>query len=202
MQPGSRNRIRVLLVDERDIAQLGYRELLAGEQWIERLLPARNAYEALLLARRHSPQLAIIGASLTGLRAVELCERLVAELPTSRVLLIAGEPISKRRALAAGAAGAVPSSWHGREIAGAARTVALGMSLFAPEADAGRRVLTDREHEVLELIGAGATNREIATHLTLSPNTVKEHASTLYRKVSARNRAEAVVQARKLGLLG
>jgi DNA-binding NarL/FixJ family response regulator len=126
----------------------------------------------------------------------------VAESPAMRVLLVTNEQVSRRRARAAGAAGAIPATWHGPEITGAARTVALGMSLFAPETDRASRLLTTRELEVLELIGAGATNREIADHLTLSPNTVKEHTSTLYRKVSARNRAEAIVRAQELGLLG
>jgi len=62
--------------------------------------------------------------------------------------------------------------------------------------------MTEREREVLDLIAAGATNREIAERLYLSPDTVKEHASTLYRKLQARNRAEAVQRAQRIGLLG
>ncbi len=62
-------------------------------------------------------------------------------------------------------------------------------------------LLTQREREVLELIARGATNREIAASLFLSPHTVKEHSSSLYRKLEARNRAEAVVRAQRLGLL-
>lgn len=202
MERGPATRTRVLLVDGRDIVQLGFRELLANEAWVEGLLPARSAYEALSLARRFAPEVAVIGASLQPTHALQLCERLVAASPATRVLIVGAEPLSKRRARAAGATGAVPSTWRGREIAGAARTVALGMSLFTPDADRPPRILTQRELEVLELIGAGATNREIADQLTLSPNTVKEHASALYRKVRARNRAEAVVRARELGLLG
>lgn len=201
MQRGPSLRTKVLLVDERDVVQLGFRELFADETWVEELLGARSTYEALSLARRHLPGVAIIGASLPGSFALDLCERLTTESPRTRVLLLTSEPLSKRRARAAGAAGAVPSTWHGGEIAGAARTVALGMSLFSPESESAPRILTQRELEVLELIGSGATNREIAAALTLSPNTVKEHASTLYRKVSARNRAEAIVRAQELGLL-
>jgi ATP/maltotriose-dependent transcriptional regulator MalT len=61
--------------------------------------------------------------------------------------------------------------------------------------------LTEREREVLDLIGSGATNREIADKLYLSPHTVKEHTSSLYRKLSVRNRAEAVQKAQRLGLI-
>ena len=56
-------------------------------------------------------------------------------------------------------------------------------------------------HQVLDLIGSGATNREIAEQLYLSPHTVKEHTSSLYRKLSVRNRAEAVQKAQRLGLI-
>ena len=198
---GPNNRTRVLLVEEREIAQLGFRELLVDEPWVERLFSARAPSEALSMIRRHRPELAILGASLFSQRALELCERITNDVPATRVLLVAAEPVSKRRARAAGAAGVVPRTWSGREIAGAARTVALGMGVFSPEADAGAHQLTTRELEVLELIGAGATNREIAGHLTLSPNTVKDHTSTLYRKMRARNRAEAVIRAQELGLL-
>ena len=62
-------------------------------------------------------------------------------------------------------------------------------------------MLTDRELEVLDLIASGATNREIAERLFLSPHTVKEHTSTLYRKLGVRNRAEAVQKAQRLGLI-
>ena len=79
--------------------------------------------------------------------------------------------------------------------------VGLGMTLFEPESKATRSLLTDREREVLELVAAGATNREIAGRLFLSPHTVKDHTSALYRKLGARNRAEAILRAQRQGLL-
>jgi two-component system response regulator DesR len=193
--------MRVLLADSRDIAQLGFRELLADEPWVERFMAARSAAQTLLLARDHRPHVAILGASHSAQGATELCGRLSEQVPSTRVLLVSSEPISTRRARAVGAAGTVPSTWRGHEITGAARVIGLGMSVFAAEADRPGLTLTGREMEVLELIGSGATNREIAEHLGLSPNTVKEHASTLYRKVKARNRAEAIIRAQQLGLL-
>lgn len=81
--------------------------------------------------------------------------------------------------------------------------VGLGMTVFEEGdvvAPAGPG-LSDREMEVLQLIATGATNREIAAELNLSPHTVKEHTSTVYRKLEVRNRAEAVQRAQRLGLL-
>ena len=199
---GPNSRTRVLLVDGRDIAQLGFREMLLGESWVERLVGAHSPAQALAVARSLEPHVAVIGAGLPSQRAVDLCAALREGPASPRVLLVTAEPISKRRARAAGADGTVPATWHGREIAGAVRTVALGMSLFAAESEPPNALLTGRELEVLELIGTGATNREIAEHLTLSPNTVKDHTTALYRKMKARNRADAVVRARELGLLG
>jgi len=80
--------------------------------------------------------------------------------------------------------------------------VGLGMTMFAAKSDQPEPLLTDREREVLGLIAAGATNREIADALYLSPHTVKEHTSALYRKLQARNRAEAVQRAQRIGLIG
>jgi two-component system response regulator DesR len=76
------------------------------------------------------------------------------------------------------------------------------MTMYAPKTEQPEPLLSEREREVLSLIAAGSTNREIAEELYLSPYTVKEHTSVLYRKLGARNRAEAVLLAQRIGLLG
>jgi two-component system response regulator DesR len=80
--------------------------------------------------------------------------------------------------------------------------VGLGMTVFAPEADGEHAMLSERERQVLEMIASGSTNREIAERLFLSPHTVKDHTSALYRKIGARNRAQAILRAQRLGILG
>ena len=80
--------------------------------------------------------------------------------------------------------------------------VALGIPLFDEAGPSGSKLrLTDREKDVLARVAKGSTNREIALELHLSPHTVKEHTSALYRKLKVRNRAEAVRKAQRLGLL-
>jgi two-component system response regulator DesR len=123
--------------------------------------------------------------------------------PDTRVLLMAmGGGVTARAARAAGAFGYVPKHWPAQDIANAARMVGLGMTVFAPDPDADGTRLSERERQVLEMIAAGSTNREIAERLFLSPHTVKDHTSALYRKVGARNRAQAILRAQRLGMLG
>jgi ATP/maltotriose-dependent transcriptional regulator MalT len=74
------------------------------------------------------------------------------------------------------------------------------MTVFGRREDAPETPLSEREREVLGLIATGATNKEIAARLFLSPHTVKEHASALYRKLGVKNRAEATRRAERLGL--
>ena len=78
--------------------------------------------------------------------------------------------------------------------------VGLGMTVFQPQTDGAAPALSPREREVLDLMARGSTNREIAAALHLSPHTIHEHTSSLYRKLGARNRADAVQRASRLGL--
>jgi two-component system response regulator DesR len=134
---------------------------------------------------------------------LEICERLLAEAPAPRVLLMSGAGgISPGAARGAGAAGCISKDWPATEIAKLVRMVGDGKDVFRQSTNPAVPSLTDRESEILGLIAGGATNREIAGSLYLSPHTVKEHTSTLYRKLKARNRADAVHHAQRLGLPG
>ena len=194
--------LRVLLVDGQDLIHWGFKMLLAAEPWVDRFVAAHNSAQALELARRYQPHVAVIDLQLAGESGAELCEKMRDASPATRVLLMSGvDRVSAHSARAIGASGFVPKAWGARDIAGAARMVGLGMTVFAPEADQPPSLLTEREREVLEMIAAGSTNREIAEQLYLSPHTVKDHTSALYRKMKARNRAEAILRAQRLGLL-
>jgi two-component system response regulator DesR len=199
--PNEDRRLRVLVVDDHDIVHWACRLLFTRESWVERCVPARSSDEALEMARRYEPHVALIDLFLGKESGAELCERLQAESPRTNVLLMSGVGhISPHAAKAVGASGFVSKSWSGDDIAGAARMVGIGMTVFPPEARP-QTIVSDREREVLGLLAAGATNREIAEALFLSPHTVKDHTTALYRKMNARNRAEAVVRAQRLGLI-
>ena len=202
MQEGQK-RLRVLVVDDHDVVHWGFRLMLGQMPWVERCLSARTGAEAVAVCRRYEPHVALVDLFLDGESGPDICERLRAEAPAPRVLLMSGAGgISPRAARAAGAAGFISKDWSAPEIAKIARMVGDGMEVFREARNPAVPTLTNRESEILALIADGATNREIAGALYLSPHTVKEHTSTLYRKLGARNRADAVQRAQRLGLPG
>ncbi len=195
-------KLRVLVVDDHDVVHWGFRVLLVEQPWVERCLAARTGAEALELVRVYEPHVALVDLFLAGESGAELCDSIRKASPSTRVLLISGAGrMSPAAARAAGASGFVSKDLEAGEIAAAVRMVGLGMTMFSPKADQPAPLLSEREREVLDLIAAGSTNREIAERLYLSPHTVKEHTSSLYRKLRARNRAEAVQRAQRIGLL-
>jgi DNA-binding NarL/FixJ family response regulator len=194
--------IRVLVVDDHDVVQWGFRLLLDRQPWVERCIAARDADEALQLAREAKPQVALVDLFLGRHSGAEICDELRAVSPKTKILLISGAGrISPAAARAAGASGFVSKDWGAPDVLRAIRMVGLGMDVFEPEADPAKVPLSEREREVVSLIASGSTNREIAEELFLSPHTVKEYTSGVYRKLGVRNRAEAVKRAQSLGLI-
>jgi DNA-binding NarL/FixJ family response regulator len=197
-----RRRLCVLVVDDHDVVHWGFRVLLGQQPWVERCLAARTGAEALEMTRRYSPHVALVDLFLAAESGADVCSAIRAESPSTRVLLISGAGrMSPAAARAAGASGFVSKDLEAAEVARAVQLVGSGMTLFPPKVDQPAPLLSEREREVLRLIAAGSTNREIAEQLFLSPHTVKEHSSALYRKLGARNRAEAVQRAQRIGLL-
>jgi len=196
-------RLRVLVVDDHDVVQWGFRVLLGQQPWVERCLAARTGAEALDLTRRYGPHVALVDLFLAGESGADVCAAIRAQSPSTRVLLISGAGrMSPAAARAAGASGFVSKDLEAAEVARAVRSVGMGMTMFPAKLTQPAPLLSEREREVLNLIAAGSTNREIAQELFLSPHTVKEHTSALYRKLGARNRAEAVQLGQRIGLLG
>jgi DNA-binding NarL/FixJ family response regulator len=194
--------LRVLCVDVHDVVHWGLRTLLTAESWVERYLAAVSPDEAIDLTRRYEPHVALIDLVLGRDSGSELCKTLRTESPGTHVVLMSGPGrISAQAARRVGASGVIPKNWPIHDIAAAARIAGLGLTLFAPEARRPTGLLSPRETQVLDLIALGATNREIAEELYLSHHTVKDHTSALYRKIRARNRAEAIQKAQLMGLL-
>jgi two-component system response regulator DesR len=195
-QPG----LRVLVVDDHDVVQWGFRLLLERQSWVERCLAASSGPEAVQVCRKVRPQVALVDMLLGSESGAEVCEEIHQVSPDTRVLLISGAGIiSPNVARAAGAAGFISKDWSAVDVVRAVRRVSQGHEVFA-EAPLDSP-LSEREQEVLSLIATGSTNKEIAGQLHLSPHTVKEHTSAIYRKLGVRNRAEATRQAQRLKIL-
>ena len=195
-------KLRVLVVDDHDVVHWGFRVLLGEQPWVQRCLSARSGAEALALLSTLRPDVALVDLFLADESGADVCASIRRASPDTRVLLISGSGrMSPAAARAAGASGFVSKDWEAKDVARAVHLVGLGQTLFSPTSQQPAPLLSEREREVLDLIAAGSTNREIASTLYLSPHTVKEHTSALYRKLGARNRAEAVQRAQRIGLL-
>jgi DNA-binding NarL/FixJ family response regulator len=181
-------------------------EPVAAKRWLARLELQRWIADCLIedrpshlgdTARRLRPDVALIDVRAGGRSTIALCRTVIDASPHTRVLLVAAPGrVSVEAARAAGATGLIDRDSAADDVFSALRLVGNRMTVFSPRgggAAAGR--LSDRELEVLKLMAAGATNREIAAQLHLSPHTIKEYASSIYRKLGARNRAEAVQRA-------
>lgn len=192
--------LRVLVVDDHDVVQWGFRLLLERQSWVERCLAASSGPEAVQVCRKVQPEVALVDMLLGPESGAEVCEEIHQVSPGTRVLLISGAGIiSPNVARAAGAAGFISKDWSAVDVVRAVRRVSQGHEVFA-EAPLDSP-LSEREQEVLSLIATGSTNKEIAGQLHLSPHTVKEHTSAIYRKLGVRNRAEATRQAQRLKIL-
>jgi DNA-binding NarL/FixJ family response regulator len=199
--PGENGGLRVLVVDDHDVVQWGFRLLLERQSWVERCLAASDGAEAVEVCTKVKPQVALVDMLLGAESGADVCEEIRKASPSTRVLLISGAGVvSPNVARAAGASGFISKDWSAVDVVKAVRMVSLGTEVFADQAPLDSP-LSEREQEVLSLIATGSTNKEIAGQLHLSPHTVKEHTSAIYRKLGVRNRAEATRQAQRLKIL-
>lgn len=193
---------RILIVEENELIQAGLRSLLADAPWVASCLLASNADEALIVARRHQPQLALISTSLGGRSGPELCRSLKEHMPYVKVVLMSGEGrIPGALAASLGAAGALSKHMPRGVIASAVKRVVDGGRVFPKGAMAPDVRLSRRELDVLQALALGLSNPETAVRLNLSRHTVKQHTSAVYRKLGVRNRAAAASLAQELGLV-
>jgi DNA-binding NarL/FixJ family response regulator len=198
----SPKRLRVLVVDDHDVVHWGFRLMLAQQPWVERCLSAHSGAEAVALADRYRPHVALVDLFIGEESGAEVCQQLVASDPATRVLLFSGAgDISPHAARAAGASGFAYKDWPAARIGAAVRAVGQGRTVFERHERPEALGLSLRERDVLDLMASGATNVEIADRLHLSKHTVKEHTSAVYRKLGVRNRTEAVQRGQRLGLL-
>ncbi len=214
--------IRVLIADDQALFRRGLHVVLGTEEGIEVVAEAENGEEAIELARELVPDVVLMDVRMPRLNGIEAARQIRAEVPTTKILMltVSDEEDDLYEAIKAGANGYLLKEISVEDVAESIRAVMQGQSLLSPSMASkllnefnalvkraedkqqfAGPVLTNRELEVLRLVAKGMSNREIATELYISENTVKNHVRNILEKLHLHNRMEAVIYAVKERLL-
>src|SRR5580698_8404455 len=204
------NKISVLLVDDHSLVRRGFRRILEDARDITVVGEASDGAEAVNLAGQLRPQLIVMDCALPGMSGLDATRRILHKLPQTAILMLSmhSEETWVHQALDAGARGYILKSAVDMELVTAIRKVAEGEIVLDPQVSLATTLkgernsgLTVRELEVLKLIVAGKSNREIATDLDLSANTVAVHRANIMDALGMHKTAELVVYAIRSGLV-
>ena len=204
------NKISVLLVDDHSLVRRGFRRILEDARDITVVGEASDGAEAVKLAEQLRPQLIVMDCALPGMSGLDATRRILHELPETAVLMLSmhSEDTWVHQALDAGARGYILKSAVDMELVTAIRRVVAGEIVLDPQLSRtttlkgeGKSGLTVRELEVLKLIVAGKSNKEIATDLDVSANTVAVHRANIMDALGIHKTAELVVYAIRSGLV-
>ena len=200
--------IHVLLVDDHALMRAGLRALIDDAEDMQVVGAVADGAAALESARELRPDVVLMDLSMPGLDGAEATRRMTAELPDVQVLVLTsyadGENVV--RALDAGAAGYLLKDAEPASLVEAVRAVASGQSPLDPRVArtylSTRRVpagpeLTDREREVLSLVGMGLANKQIARRLGIREGTVKAHLTRVFQQIGVQDRTAAALWARE-----
>jgi DNA-binding NarL/FixJ family response regulator len=210
----------VLIADDDDLMRAGLAELLTADPAIEIVGQASTGRQAIERARRLTPDVVLMDVRMPDLDGIAATRELSRTAPSTRVLILTTFEQDDYifGALRAGASGFLLKRTRPEELIAAVHTIAAGDSLLSPSvtrrvidrmaqqptpdlADRARlETLTPREHDVLELIARGLSNREIAAALVVEESTVRTHVKRILMKLDLRDRVQAVILAYETGL--
>ena len=203
------NKITVLIIDDHAILRMGLASLLNAKKDIEVVGDAANGKTGIQKALKQRPDVVIVDLMMPSMDGTETTRRLLAASPDLKVLVLTTFATSDgiTHALEAGALGAIMKNCDFHELVTAIRTVSRGERYVSPEVeriiskDPPIAPLSPRQAEILQSIVRGLSNPDIARQLGISLDMVKEHVETLFQKIGASNRAEAVAIAMRKHLL-
>lgn len=215
--------VRVGIADDQPLIRTGLRAMIGHAPDLELVGEAEDGHQAVELARRHRPDVVLMDIRMPHLDGIEATRRITADTALHAVRVIVLTTFDADdfvfSAIRAGASGFLLKDAAPEDVIDAVRVVARGDALLAPSVtrriieelasrpDADRpappqlEILTDREREVLALVGRGLSNAEIGATLYVSPATAKSHVSHVMTKLYARDRAQLVVWAYESGLI-
>ena len=203
------NKLKVLLVDDHALVRRGFRRMLEDEPTFQVVGEASDGLEAVDRAAKLQPDVIVMDCALPQINGIEASRRILAERPGTRILMLSmhSEDTLVRQALEVGAKGYILKNAMDLDLVSAIKKVAEGQMVLDPqinragtlkgERDTG---LTPRELEILQYIVAGKSNKEIATELGLSVNTVSVHRANIMDALGIHKTAELVVYAIRNGL--
>ena len=204
------DKITVLLVDDHALVRRGFRRMLEDEPDMVVAGEAGDGEQAVKLARELKPQVVVMDCALPKLNGLDATRQILEEQPQTAVLMLSmhSENTWVRQAIDAGAKGYILKNAMDLELGSAIRRVAAGETVVDPQLEQpsvlkGERsnALTPRELEVLQMIVDGKSNKEIATALDLSANTVAVHRANIMNTLGIHKTAELVVYAIRAGLV-
>ncbi len=206
-------RLRILLVDDHEVVRLGLKSLIERHNRFDVVAEAATESEAVQMALVHEPDIVLMDVRLAGGNGVEACERIMAQRPKTKVIILTSyaEDEILFSAIRAGAVGYVLKQVGGNDVIRAIEAAARGEAMLDPsltqrvfsevrrsienEEKAAFVELTKQEMQVLGSIVEGMTNRGIAEVLFLSEGTVRNYVSSILSKLNVSNRAEATAYA-------
>ncbi len=211
--------VRLLLADDHRMLREGLRRSML-EEGFDVVGEAENGEEAVRLALELAPDVVLMDVSMPEMDGVQATEALRSEGSSARIVMLTMHADSEvlAQALKAGACGYLVKDCSTEEVAEAVRMAANGETALSPalaatmleevrrlegpppEADEDR-IITKREEEVLQLIADGCSTPEVAERLYISQKTVKNHLASIYQKLDARDRTQAVLQAVRMGIV-
>jgi DNA-binding NarL/FixJ family response regulator len=201
--------ISVLLVDDHSLVRRGFRRMLEDEADMKVVGEASDGHDAIKAAAEFKPNVVVMDFALPSMNGAVATRHILKANPEINVLMLSmhAEPNYVRTCLEAGARGYLLKNALDLELVQAVRQIAAGVTVLDPrlgrlaEPETEPRSLTTRELEVLQLIVHGKSNKEIATVLGLSANTVSVHRANIMQALGIHNTAELVVYAIRTGLV-
>lgn len=193
------NRISILIADDHEIVRTGLSAILGLDSHFQVVGLAENGQEAVSLAASLKPNVVIMDLMMPKIDGADATRKILEHNPATHVLILTtyAEAADIRRAIDAGAVGALSKDISTKELISAIRTIATGGRAFSPDianqlsADAKMPSLTERQIEVLYSLTRGLTNQDIAKQFGITEDGVKSHLKAIFAKLGVSNRSEA-----------
>ena len=201
--------IRIMIVEDHFVVRVGLKAIINSQPDMETVAEAGNGRQAIDSFEQSKPDVTLMDLRIPGVNGIDAITAILTKFPRARIIVLStyGGDENIFRAFQAGARAYFLKDIKGQDLVNAIRAVHAGQRPLPPEIAARllervpRTALSSRENEILALIAKGKSNKEIASALTISEGTVRVHASNLFVKLGCSDRAQAVSEAFRRGII-